>query len=127
MKKRKRVLRKANKKKLRLQSKNLQFKPKKKAREKVKKRKKDPEPESSEVETVIVEEKKIRRKYLNHAFTEADYKIRKASEEYKVIKEVEDLVLEAQRPGLRTYVISAGVLYGKGEAIFNSHFKKAWL
>jgi hypothetical protein len=40
MKKRKRVLRKANKKKLRLQSKNLQFKPKKKAREKVKKRKK---------------------------------------------------------------------------------------
>jgi adenylate kinase len=23
--------------------------------------------------------------------------------------------------------VSAGVLYGKGEAIFNSHFKKAWL
>jgi len=89
--------------------------------------KKEPEPESSEVETVIVEKKKIKRKYLNHAFAEADYKDRQASEQYKIIKEVEDLVLEAQRPGIRTYVISAGVLYGKGEAIFNSHFKKAWL
>ena len=28
---------------------------------------------------------------------------------------------------VKTYVISAGVLYGMGEAIFNLHFKKAWL
>jgi hypothetical protein len=34
------------------------------------------EPESSEVETVVEEKKKIRRKFLNHAFTEADYKSR---------------------------------------------------
>ena len=36
-------------------------------------------------------------------------------------------MLGATRAGIKTYVISAGVLYGKGEAIFNSHFKKAWL
>ena len=28
---------------------------------------------------------------------------------------------------VKTYVISAGILYGKGEAIFNQHIKKAWL
>lgn len=71
--------------------------------------------------------KKKKRKYLNHAFVEDDYKMRAASSEYAVIKQVEDLVLAAQRAGVKTYVISAGVLYGKGEAIFNSHFKKAWL
>jgi len=75
----------------------------------------------------LLHKKKIKRRYLNHAFTEDDYKGRKASQEYGIIKEVEDLVLLAQRAGIKTYVIAAGVLYGKGEAIFNSHFKKAWL
>ena len=37
------------------------------------------------------------------------------------------MVLSFKREGVKTYVISAGVLYGQGEAIFNSHFKKAWL
>lgn len=75
----------------------------------------------------LLHKKKIKRRYLNHAFTEDDYKGRQASQEFGIIKEVEDLVLLAQRAGIKTYVIAAGVLYGKGEAIFNSHFKKAWL
>ena len=47
--------------------------------------------------------------------------------EYQVIKEIEDEVLQFKREGVKTYVISAGILYGKGEAIFNSHIQKAWL
>lgn len=43
------------------------------------------------------------------------------------MKEAEDLVLHFKAPNVKVYVISAGVLYGKGEAIFNSHFKQAWL
>ena len=43
------------------------------------------------------------------------------------IKEIEDEVLNLKRDGVKTYVISAGVLYGQGEEVFNSHFKKAWL
>ena len=83
--------------------------------------------ETTESEEEEVKKKPIRRRYLNHYFTEDDYKTRQASEDYAIIKEVEDLVLKANRAGIKTYVIAAGVLYGKGEAIFNSHFKKAWL
>lgn len=68
-----------------------------------------------------------RKKYLHLPFSEADYKNRAAGEEYAKIKEIEDLVLEFKKEGVKTYVISAGVLYGMGEAIFNLHFKKAWL
>ena len=32
-----------------------------------------------------------------------------------------------KRENVKTYVVAAGVLYGKGEAILNNHFKKAWL
>lgn len=48
-------------------------------------------------------------------------------EEYKIIKEIEDEVLAFKKEGVKTYVISAGILYGRGEAIFNSHIQKAWL
>ena len=37
------------------------------------------------------------------------------------------MVLNFKKENVKTYVISAGVLYGKGEAILNSHFKRAWL
>jgi adenylate kinase len=60
-------------------------------------------------------------------FTELDYKDRDPIEEFKIIKEIEDEVLNFKREGVKCYVISAGILYGNGEAIFNSHFKKAWL
>lgn len=72
-------------------------------------------------------------------------------EEYQLIKKIEDDVLyfnerlreehvknfnetnddpEAEcppfKPLCKTYVISAGILYGRGEAIFNQHLKQAW-
>lgn len=63
---------------------------------------------------------------MHHPFTESDYTKRKASKEYGRIKDVEDRVLNFKREGVKTFVISAGVLYGNEEAIFNSHFEKAW-
>jgi adenylate kinase family enzyme len=48
-------------------------------------------------------------------------------EEYRIIKEIEDEVLNFKKENVKTYVISAGILYGRGEAIFNSHIQKAWL
>jgi len=69
----------------------------------------------------------VRKRYRHLPFTELDYKTRDPIEEYKIIKEIEDEVLTFKREGVKCYVISAGVLYGNGEAIFNSHFKKAWL
>lgn len=53
--------------------------------------------------------------------------MRQCSEEYAKVKEAEDMVLNFKKENVKTYVISAGVLYGKGEAILNSHFKRAWL
>jgi hypothetical protein len=55
-----------------------------------------------------------------------DYAIRNPIDEYKIIKEIEDDVLnfkieKQEVQTVKTYVISAGILYGKGEAIFNSH------
>lgn len=67
-----------------------------------------------------------RKRYIHHPFTEADYQKRRASAEYAKIKEVEDRVLTFKKEGVKTYVISAGVLYGLGEAIFNHHFERAW-
>ena len=67
-----------------------------------------------------------RKRYLHHPFTESDYLKRKASSEYARIKEVEDRVLQFKKENVKTFVISAGVLYGAGEAIFNHHFERAW-
>ena len=72
-------------------------------------------------------QKRRSRNLLHQAFTEADYQMRMSSEEYAAIREAEDLVLNFKKENIKTYVIAAGVLYGKGEAILNSHFKKAWL
>ena len=70
---------------------------------------------------------KLRRKYKHLPFSETDYAMRDPIEEYRIIKEIEDEVLNFKKENVRTYVISAGILYGKGEAIFNSHIQKAWL
>ena len=53
--------------------------------------------------------------------------MRSPSEEYAIIKEIEDEVLNFKKENVKTYVISAGILYGKGEAIFKQHIQKAWL
>jgi len=80
---------------------------------------KTPEPE--------VEKPKIRKKFKHLPFSEKDYAMRDPIEEYKIIKQVEDEVLNFKKENVKTYVLSAGILYGKGEAIFNSHIQKAWL
>ena len=85
------------------------------------------EKDYNDLEEVKEEEKpKKRRKFLHHPFTESDFVKRAASEEYAKIKEIEDMVLSYKKEGVKTYVISAGVLYGSGEAIFNNHFERAW-
>ena len=70
---------------------------------------------------------KERKRYKHIPFTELDYAMRDPIEEYQIIKEIEDEVLNFKKEFVKTYVISAGILYGKGEAIFNSHIQKAWL
>jgi adenylate kinase len=65
--------------------------------------------------------------YKEVPYSEEDFKMRHARPEYQKIKEIEEKIISINKPNLKTYVISAGVLYGKGEAIFNNHFKNAWL
>lgn len=70
---------------------------------------------------------KLRKKMLHLPFEETDYQMRQASPEYACIREAEELVLNFKKDNVKTYVIASGLLYGKGEAILNSHFKQAWL
>lgn len=90
----------------------------------------DEDAEDQEEDEVEEEEEQpkpaARKRYLHHPFTEKDYLKRRASGEYARIKEVEDRVLNFKKEGVKTYVISAGVLYGLGESIFNHHFERAW-
>jgi len=86
---------------------------------------KNEEQGEDEVEEIVVE--KVRKRFRHLPFSELDYKTRDPVEEYKIIRDIEDEVLSFKREGVKCYVISAGILYGNGEAIFNSHFKKAWL
>lgn len=72
-------------------------------------------------------EKRQKKRMLHQAFTEQDYQMRRASEEYACIREAEELVLNFKKENVKCYVIAAGMLYGKGEAILNTHFKQAWL
>lgn len=53
--------------------------------------------------------------------------MRMPKSEYEEIKRIEDEVLSFNKENVKTYVIASGVQYGKGESIFNSHFKKAYL
>lgn len=43
-----------------------------------------------------------------------------------MVKELEDLVLDFQREGVKTYVICAGLLYGNGEEALENYMKAAW-
>ena len=88
---------------------------------------KDDLKEPSKQEVVDTNLPKIRKKFKLYPFSEKDYAMRDPIEEYRIIKEVEDEVLNFKKENVKTYVISAGILYGKGEAIFNSHIQKAWL
>ena len=35
--------------------------------------------------------------------------------------------MDFKKENVRTFVLAAGIMYGKGENILNSHFKRAWL
>lgn len=74
-----------------------------------------------------VKAKKSKNRFVHHPFTEADYLKRQASKEMQRIKDIEDKVLQFKKEGIKTFVISTGVLYGQGEEVFDSHFKQAWL
>jgi hypothetical protein len=47
--------------------------------------------------------------------------------DYEEIKRIEDEILEFKKENVKTFVIASGIMYGKGESIFNNHVKKAWL
>ena len=79
------------------------------------------------MEPIEIKDDSRPKKFIHHAFTEQDFVTRQSSNEYASIREAEELVLNFKRENVKTYVIAAGVLYGKGEAILNNHFKKAWL
>lgn len=67
------------------------------------------------------------KQYVHLPYTEEDFKMRIPTAEYEEIKRIEDELLEFKKENVKTYVIAAGIMYGKGESIFNNHFKKAWL
>jgi adenylate kinase len=73
----------------------------------------------------VVEEKP--KKYVQVPYVEEDFRLRVPSEEYEEIKRIEDEVLSFKKDNVRIYVLASGIMYGAGECIFESHFKKAWL
>jgi hypothetical protein len=48
------------------------------------------------------------------------------SDEYEEIKRIEDEIISFSKDKLKIYVLASGIMYGSGESIFESHFKKAW-
>ena len=62
-------------------------------------------------------------------YTEEEFIKRKAPENYKSWKELENLALNIDRniPHLSVYVVCAGIQYGNGESVLNYHFRSAWL
>eukprot|EP01135_Chromosphaera_perkinsii_P001293 Nk52_evm20s164 gene=Nk52_evmTU20s164 len=63
------------------------------------------------------------------AFTEDNYRKRKAHPNFKSHLSCEKLVIKCgkkDRTKLNTYVINAGLTYGEGEDIFHCFFKSAW-
>jgi adenylate kinase len=74
----------------------------------------------------VVEEEPVKQ-YRVVPFGENDFAERRSSPEYDEIRRIEDEVLSFKKENLKTYVISAGILYGNGETVFNEHFKSAWL
>ena len=101
------------------------------------KEKKDSEGEDGEGEEGEKEDKKpptpktpepeVPKEYRNLPYSESEFAGRIPPKEYQKIKEVEDTVLAFKKPNLKVYVIAAGIMYGNGEQVFNTHFKSAWL
>lgn len=88
-----------------------------------------PEGEGEPAHDDLPPEEPPKVEYRNVPYTEAEYVMRTPPEEYDKIKEIEDRILELHKPGLKTYVIGSGIIYGNGETetVFNDKFKSAWL
>lgn len=88
-----------------------------------------PEGEGEPAHDDVPPEEPPQVEYRNVPYTEAEYAMRTPPEEYEKIKEIEDRILELHKPGLKTYVIGSGIIYGNGETetVFNDKFKSAWL
>ena len=56
-------------------------------------------------------------------FTEEHYKDREPHNDFRTMKELEDLALALQKENLKVLVICAGILYGKGEILFHKFLK----
>jgi len=67
------------------------------------------------------------KKYAHVPYTEEDFKQRQSSEEYEELKALEDELLAFKKDNVKIYILASGIMYGAGESIFESHFKKAWL
>ena len=74
---------------------------------------------------INVEEKV--RKFVQVPYSEEDFRLRVSSEEYEEIKRIEDEVLAFKKDNVRIYILASGIMYGAGECILESHFKRAWL
>ena len=62
-------------------------------------------------------------------FVENDFPLRQARPEFEHLVSMETLCLSASvtQPRLKSYVLSAGVLYGNEEFSLFEYFKSAWL
>ena len=60
-------------------------------------------------------------------YIEEDFRLRVPGEEYEEIKAIEDEVLAFKKDNVKIYILASGIMYGGGESIFESHFKRAWL
>ena len=60
------------------------------------------------------------------ALTEEEYKRRRPHSSCKELLALEKLVTKSKRPGLRTHVFAAGLVYGQDEDLFHDLFKTAW-
>ena len=60
------------------------------------------------------------------ALTEEEYKRRRPHSSFKELLALEKLVTKSKRPGLRTHVVAAGLVYGQDEDLFHDLFKTAW-
>lgn len=78
-------------------------------------------PAASQTRTHVLEQNEER------LCSEDNYKRRKPLPRLADLKTAETALMRMQRPGLKTFVVGAGVLYGNGEYLLHPLFKSAWL
>ena len=86
---------------------------------------KDDSNQQPSIQVAPAEEKP--KKYVQLPYVEEDFRQRVPSEEYEEIKRIEDEVLAFKKDNVRIYILASGIMYGAGECILESHFKRAWL